>query len=250
MNTKQLRNEIRALIIGLIIFALLLIAVAFSTFASNKKVTTELYARNQIVQISNDDGYCSGVRLRYVNKTYILTAGHCRKYIMNGLVKVTNSDASLHIVRAIAEDPLNDLLLLESILQDSGVELGNSQKIGDFVYKLGKGGYRPTFKTEGRIKKIEIISVPQFRIETMEDVVRCAVAPKFAIEQAPGYGMWCIVKSLGVLSDAQVIPGDSGGGLFNSKGELVGIVSAYYDEYGAFVPLSEIKRFLKSAVGK
>lgn len=49
-----------------------------------------------------------------------------------------------------------------------------------------------------------------------------------------------------IMTDAEVIPGNSGGPLINDRGELVGIIRAAAGGYGYAIPMKEIKSFIKS----
>lgn|SRR3990167_1283654 len=141
--------------------------------------------RESIVSIENEDGRCSGFVIDN-DRDFVLTAAHC-----DG--KELYVDLSPAKIRA--KDVKNDLMVLfvEGIDRPA-LKLGNRPKIGDDVasYGFGWGWERPLFRL-AHVSDDNTI-VPQ-------------------IEGGP----WIVV-------DADFIPGQSGGPIVNTKGEVVSIV--------------------------
>lgn len=158
---------------------------------STESVVTGLFAQQYVQQ-----GAGSGVIIS--QDGYILTNNH----VINGAnsVKVRLRDGTEYDATIIGSDSDNDIALLKvSATGLSPATFGdsNSLAVGDYVVAIGN----PLGELGG----------------TVTDGIISALARKVTIEDT---------QMTLLQTNAQVNPGNSGGGLFNANGELVGIVNA------------------------
>ena len=158
---------------------------------STESVVTFSFAQQYVQQ-----GAGSGVIIS--QDGYILTNNH----VINGAnsVKVRLRDGTEYDATIIGSDSDNDIALLKvSATGLSPATFGdsNSLAVGDYVVAIGN----PLGELGG----------------TVTDGIISALARKVTIEDT---------QMTLLQTNAQVNPGNSGGGLFNANGELVGIVNA------------------------
>ncbi len=139
---------------------------------------------------------------------YILTCAH----VITGAdtIVVTTSDGTEYDATVVGSYENGDIAVLKIDAQGlQAAVLGDSSQIqlGETVYAVGNpGGTLGGSITDG------IISATQRTITV-------------ALENANGYQTGTITLDV-MQTSAAVSPGNSGGGLFNSRGELIGIVNA------------------------
>lgn len=158
---------------------------------STESVVTGLFAQQYVQQ-----GAGSGVIIS--QDGYILTNNH----VINGAnsVKVRLRDGTEYDATIIGSDSDNDIALLKvnaTGLSPATFGDSNSLAVGDYVVAIGN----PLGELGG----------------TVTDGIISALARKVTIEDT---------QMTLLQTNAQVNPGNSGGGLFNANGELVGIVNA------------------------
>jgi len=165
-------------------------------------------------QLLNPDNYdlatCSGV---FVSPSEILTAGHCVKH-SRGHQWIKTDEGISYAVTIERTDFIKDLALLKVTkpLNHKYAVLGEPIKITESVFTVNSGqGYDHTFNSG---------IVNNLIIEEETDI-------------------------LTILHNAQIMPGASGSGLFNAKGELVGINVAMLKTFSEAVDIYEIKSFLR-----
>lgn len=175
-------------------------------------ITTEKMTVNNFwfgPQISSGAG--SGVIIS--ENGYILTCAH----VISGAnsIQVTTSDGVVYTATVVGSYEDGDIAVLK--IEAEGLQtavLGDSDKIqlAETVYAVGNpGGTLSSSITDG------IISATS---RTISISIENEVGPY-------GLGINNRIVSLDVLqTNAAVSPGNSGGGLFNANGELIGIVNA------------------------
>lgn len=143
---------------------------------------------------------------------YIMTNNH----VINNAdeVEVTLNDKRSYIAEVVGTDPNTDLAILK--IQEEGlsfVPYGNSDllEVGDWVLAVGNPFNLTSTVTAG------IVSAKGRSINILNE--------EFAIESF-------------IQTDAAVNPGNSGGALVNTKGELVGINTAIASNTGAYTGYS------------
>lgn len=160
------------------------------------EISTESVVTGSFAQQYVQQGAGSGVIIS--QDGYILTNNH----VINGAnsVKVRLRDVTEYDATIIGSDSDNDIALLKvSATGLSPATFGdsNSLAVGDYVVAIGN----PLGELGG----------------TVTDGIISALARKVTIEDT---------QMTLLQTNAQVNPGNSGGGLFNANGELVGIVNA------------------------
>ena len=182
---------------------------ASSTSKSNSTSEIVKKTADSVVEISTESVVTGSFAQQYVQQGagsgviisqdgYILTNNH----VINGAnsVKVRLRDGTEYDATIIGSDSDNDIALLKvSATGLSPATFGdsNSLAVGDYVVAIGN----PLGELGG----------------TVTDGIISALARKVTIEDT---------QMTLLQTNAQVNPGNSGGGLFNANGELVGIVNA------------------------
>lgn len=160
------------------------------------EISTESVVTGSFAQQYVQQGAGSGVIIS--QDGYILTNNH----VINGAnsVKVRLRDATEYDATIVGSDSDNDIALLKvnaTGLSPATFGDSNSLAVGDYVVAIGN----PLGELGG----------------TVTDGIISALARKVTIEDT---------QMTLLQTNAQVNPGNSGGGLFNANGELVGIVNA------------------------
>lgn len=209
---------------------------------SDKK--TEAAVRHNVVKLFGDAGTCSGVRIKYKKNFYTMTAGHCRPLQTGNSILAEGPDGKTESLTILAESDDSDLLLLSNP-RSEGVDLSDSWEMHEKVFSMTHGGGKPAYRTDGELLKTELISIPLFEIIDGAGLKKCSEFSKLTPEFYSFGGLVCSIRSLVVASTVAVIPGSSGGGVFNASGDLVAIVSGMGGGFSVLVPLENIKSFLK-----
>ena len=170
--------------------------VVKKTADSVVEISTESVVTGSFAQQYVQQGAGSGVIIS--QDGYILTNNH----VINGAnsVKVRLRDGTEYDATIIGSDSDNDIALLKvnaTGLSPATFGDSNSLAVGDYVVAIGN----PLGELGG----------------TVTDGIISALARKVTIEDT---------QMTLLQTNAQVNPGNSGGGLFNANGELVGIVNA------------------------
>lgn len=189
---------------------------------TTEKVTTSLFYQQFVTQ-----GAGSGVIL--TEDGYIVTNYHVIKDARN--VNVTLSDGTSYPGRVVGSDINNDIAVVKvdakgltpAVLGDS-----DSLAVGDFVLAIGNPlGTLSGTVTDGIVSALE-------REVTIDNVTMTLLQ-----------------------TNAAVNPGNSGGGLFNSAGELIGIVNAKstsdsagnaVDNIGFAIPVNSVRDIIDDLI--
>lgn len=156
-------------------------------------------------------GFGSGVIIS--NKGYIVTNNHV--IFGSDEVVVVLNDKREYDAIVIGADPNTDLALLKVEAADlSALKFGDSDelRLGEWVLAIGNP-YNLTSTVTAGIVSAKARNLPFLRTQ------------EFSVESY-------------IQTDAAVNPGNSGGALINSRGELVGINTAIASRNGAFVGYS------------
>lgn len=161
---------------------------------------------------------------------YIVTNNHVVE--KGSKVEVTLNDKRSYVAKVIGLDPATDLALLK--IEETNlpaIELGNSDnvEVGEWVLAVGNPFNLTSTVTAG-IVSAKARSINLLRADLDKEI--------FPIESF-------------IQTDAAVNPGNSGGALVNSKGELVGINTAIASRTGSYagysfaVPVNIMKKVTK-----
>ncbi|MCC8096701.1 MAG: Do family serine endopeptidase [Tannerellaceae bacterium] len=169
------------------------------------------YRGGQRAQPQPRVGYGSGVIIS--TDGYIITNNH----VISGAdeIEVTMNDNRQYKGRLIGADPSTDIALIKIEEKDLPIiPFGDSEKlrVGEWVLAIGNPFNLTSTVTAG------IVSATGRNVMTSRDNVS-------------------MISSF-IQTDAAVNPGNSGGALINTKGELIGINTLIYSETGNFAGYS------------
>ena len=181
--------------------------------------------RSNPKQYKTPDKRGSGSGVIISNDGYIVTNHH----VVNGAasIEVTLNNQRTYDAKVIGLDPSTDLALLKIEAKDMAyIALGNSDnvQVGEWVLAVGNPYNLTSTVTAG------IVSAKGRNIDILRD--------KFKIESF-------------IQTDAAVNPGNSGGALVNTRGELVGINSAIasptgsYSGYSFAIPVNMVRKVVR-----
>ena len=208
--------------------------------------STDDFARSRILKLTNlGRGQCTGVQVWAPSgKAFTLTAGHCRSIVQNGKLLAEDEDGTVWTLDFIAEDPSSDLMLLSAPMQ-IGVDVGMSVSTHEHVHAITHGHGKPSFRTDGEILTEDFVTVPLFQIISFDDMIKCGMV-KNQVEVSIPYPV-CLIQTFQMTTTVRIIPGSSGGPLFDRWGQVVGIASSVDDTnlFSSFVTLKDINLFLK-----
>ena len=158
-------------------------------------------------------GSGSGSGVIISSEGYIVTNNHVIKDASE--IEVTLNDNSKYKAKVVGVDPSTDLAVLKIEGGDfKSIAIGNSDdlKVGEWVLAVGNPFNLTSTVTAG------IVSAKARNINLLADRTQQNFAP---------------IESF-IQTDAAVNPGNSGGALVNTKGELIGINTAIASQTGSY----------------
>ncbi len=169
-----------------------------TTPTTTPTISLQDFAKDRIVSIETSAGQGSGVIVKHVGNTYtILTAAHVVNNLRSSPLTITTPDLQPHPI-----DPS------QVKLADNSLDLASITFQSDRNYTVAQlGDSRPV--TRG-----QRIFVAGFQAKSLKFAPGTIVAIGHQ-PHAHGYGI--------VLGSATILPGMSGGGLFDTAGSLIGI---------------------------
>ena len=197
--------------------------------------------RNQQPETS-EVKYASGSGV-VIEKEYVLTNYHVIEGASSLKISLDGDDTNLYDATAVATDADKDLAVLYVPgLPLQPVALGDSDtlQVGDWAICIGNAvGFSGTV-TAG------IISALDREIESDSS-------------KADRFGRIGVVKNTMIQTDAAINNGNSGGGMFNTSGELIGIPTLKYsgtrsssglgiESIGMCIPVNEAKDLIAQAI--
>lgn len=211
---------------------------------------SESTIRSKVVQLKGDKkGYCSGVQVQApTGKNYILSAAHCSALQEDGTILVRTDDSRFIPRRVLEISPVTDLMLLEGMPDLKGIDVASNVEIGQHLRSFTHGAALDTYKTEGELIQEKMIDILIGLITSKEDEAACNLPKNKIVTLHTFFGdlQACTLHLNMFVSTTKVVPGSSGGGIFDDKGRLVAIVSGGDDSFGVFVTLSDIQTFLSA----
>jgi hypothetical protein len=217
-----------------------IVLVSFSLALTSGPSDSEI--RDRVVKIVGPHGQCSGEQIQAPSgKSYILTAAHCLPIAVEGSMDVITEDGVHTLRKVIAEDSKADLLLVEGLVDRTGLKIANNNYRFQSVRTFTHGRGMDTYTTEGVLvmDKREMVLMG-----FAADAAECHIdMPKYRAIPSEG-GVACVMDLDWTVTTAFVAPGSSGGLVVNSEGEMVGLVSAGGEGFGLLTRLEDIQRFL------
>ena len=192
-------------------------------------VTTDVTYTNFFGQTSSTA--VSGTGFVFSAEGYVITNYHVIEYAdkYNYSVRVIMHDGSSHEATIAGTDPNNDIALLKISAQNlNPVRLGDSDliSVGDTAYAVGNPlGELDFTMTSGTVS-------------ALDRMIR-------ADSSSPSINMFQI--------DAAVNTGNSGGPVYNSAGEVIGVVTAKYSENGVegigfAIPINDARKIAEDLI--
>jgi Do/DeqQ family serine protease len=178
-------------------------------------------------------GSGSGSGVIVSSEGYIVTNNHVIENASE--IEVILNDNSKYTAKIVGTDPSTDIAILK--IEGSGfqpIPLGNSDdlRIGEWVLAVGNPFNLTSTVTAG------IVSAKARNINLLTDRSKQDVIP---------------IESF-IQTDAAVNPGNSGGALVNTKGELVGINTAIASQTGSYsgysfaVPVNLVEKVMRDLI--
>jgi tetratricopeptide (TPR) repeat protein len=170
---------------------------AVPQIASNPIVSKD-FAIDRVVQIETRSGQGSGVIIKHVGNTYtVLTAAHVVSNLYNSPVAITTPDRQQYSISPS-----------EVKIAPNSLDLATLTFQSDRVYTVAELGNSST------ITRGERIFAAGFQVKSLRFYPGTVVAISHH-DRDRGYGL--------AIGNAEILPGMSGGGLFNEAGNLIGI---------------------------
>ena len=239
---------------ALIVILIIVLIAEIASFNQHSIKASDSYLRARVVKLVGEAGSCSGVEVKSPKGVvYTLTAGHCRVLLAaDNTMTAIDEEGHKVIVTLVKENTRSDLLLLSSN-GDKSAFIGESVSAHERVKAITHGHGLAAFRTDGELVQEEIVTFAEEVISTPAELASCiARSPKTIVynDQNPFTGetnTLCLVETKEMIATTLILPGSSGGPLFNLKGQVVGIASAgtSEDPFGRFVRLSDIQAFMK-----
>lgn len=188
----------------------------------------------------------SGVIIRSGRKgSLILTNKHVCKLIDQDGGIVEDIDHVKHVPFDIKEDTNHDLCTLR-IAENMHINLRiarDEPELGDEAIIVGHPSLLPVLITKGSFSETILIKIADGMRECTEAE---KVDPMTSLGCMLQGGMQIVITREARVVSATIMPGSSGSPVFNSRGELSGLVFAGSQglSYGMIVPLGYIRRFL------
>lgn len=206
-------------------------------------------APSSVMLLSPDgQGGGTGFQVQAQNgKHYIVTNDHVCNLTHKGyLMAVPSLRGGMVPLIILRQSTHSDLCLLEPIIGYPSLKLAkNNAKYGDKLYVVGHPRLRPVELKRGYTRKYETIIVP---VKIVEDTNECS-EPKNRImgfrvrDQKIEYLCGEAVRSQQMT--VPIEPGNSGSGVMDKDGKVVGVAFAGGGGHTYMVPLSDLKKFLR-----
>lgn len=228
--------------------AILLMALFTACCATSQK--NDVFKNSvEVTNMAANSGGSGTVLLSSKSDSYVLTNSHVCNLVKNG--GLVTGDQGQYLVNAYKESKLHDLC----VIRVSG-NLGYNTNIANKAPRLyydsasiaGHPHLMPEVVTKGHFSGRSIIQV---LIGTKKCTADDLNDPnKVALCMILG-GLPLIKSYDSVLVTATIMPGSSGSGVYNSKGELAGVVFAGQGDFGYAwtVPYDAMYNFLFREIG-
>jgi Trypsin-like peptidase domain len=209
------------------IFLIFCILADRSFAASTSSVGPDLFekTRKEIIILAADGGVCAGTHL---GNGLVLTSAHCVPYNFFKEVFAAENLSQPLVARLLARDKEADLALLRvEGLTGPGLKVRSSTKTlrrMESVMTIGHPGLAPRKDFTEQEAKILAFTPTRGEVSNYND-------------------QWTRL-------DIRVFPGNSGGPVLDSEGEIVGVISNLNSTFAHSTSLEKIEKFLDSTENK
>lgn len=244
-----------------LLLGLLVIATALGALFVNQTPTTKIQVsntevlpfnnrlNNATVMVSNKEKSSGGSGVIYMSTnqgSYILTNSHVCGVLeaTGGLVSTNKGD---YVVERYVRSKIHDICAIE-ILKNLGVNTSIAENVsyGDKIHISGHPFLLPNTITDGYLSN-------SLEITLLIDVKECTdkEQEENTLMCLTFGGMPIIKNYTAQATSSMIAPGNSGSGVYNDKGEIVGLAFAGIGRgisHGLIVPLEYLRLFLSKEV--
>ncbi len=212
------------------------------------------YVASKSVTVTFTDGRWGGgsgvhVKLPHGGNAILTNAHVCAIKDEHNEVLIGSESLEKPIPRRVIEVAnYTDLCLIEGLPGVTGLSLGGDLYAGDIVNVIGHPLLQPITMTSGEVTSEGPVDIADYIIDTPEEEAKCNLPKNKILTFKSIFGNIevCAIHLEAVQSTAQIFPGNSGSGVVDSRGRLVGVAFASSEEthWGMLITLEDIRHFL------
>lgn len=235
------------------IIVLVLLSV-LNACAGYKEAFVQDKISKSVVKITEKTGKRGGTGFHVKGasgQTIIVTNAHvCELGRKQGYVYVASEAYGTRPVprRILEQSVFTDLCAVEALPGFDGLSVAKAAYLKEVYTVTGHPELMPLARTSGQFLGLEEVDVADHVINSKNPEDKCD-DPKNRIVEMDFFffsAQVCIIHVTAVLSNIQILPGNSGSPATNSSGEVVGVVFAANNQsmWGLLISLTDLQKFL------
>lgn len=235
-------------IIGLVLLSVITSCAGYKEAYIQDKIS------RSVVKITDKTGKRGGTGFHVKGasgETVIVTNAHvCELGRKQGYVYVASEAYDSRPVprRILEQSVFTDLCAVEALPGAEGLPVAKAVYLKEVYTVTGHPALMPLARASGQFLGLEDVDVPDHVINRKNPDDKCD-DPKNRIVEMDFFffsAEVCMIHITAVLSNIQILPGNSGSPATNSNGEVVGVVFAGNNEsmWGLFISLADLQKFL------